>query len=64
MEGDVNMVAEFFFLVAVDHHQTVAEAIRQVTTLRLSWIPLPVDKTFVNRDAGLKDSEETRSTKE
>ena len=47
MEGDVNMVAEFFFLVAVDHHQAVAEAIRQVTTLRLSWIPLPVDKTFV-----------------
>ena len=41
------MVAKFFFLVAVDHHQTVAEAIRQVTTLRLSWIPLPVDKTFV-----------------
>ena len=50
--------------MAVDHHQAVAEAIRQVMTLRLSWIPLPVDKTFVNRDPGLKDSEETRSTKE
>ena len=45
-EGDF-IAAEFFFLVAVDHHQAVAEAIRQVTTLRLSWIPLPVDKTFV-----------------
>ena len=55
------MVAEFFFLVAVDHHQTVAEAIRQVTTLRLSWIPLPVDRTFINRDVGLKYSVSTQS---
>ena len=48
-------MAEFLLLVAVDHHQAVTEAIRQVTTLRLSWILLPVDKTFVNREAGLKE---------
>ena len=58
------MVAEFLLLVAVGHHQPVDKAAREATPCDLIWIPLPVDKTFVNRDAGLKDTEETRSTKE
>ena len=40
-------MAEFFFLMVVDHHQAVAEAVREATPCDLSRIPPPVDKTFV-----------------
>ena len=46
-------------LVAVGHHQAIAKAVREATPCSSDRIPPPVDKTFVNRDAKLKDSEET-----
>ena len=44
-EGDLT-VAEFFFLVAVGHHQVVAKAVRQATTCSLSN-PAPGGQKFV-----------------
>ena len=44
-EGDLT-VAEFFFLVAVGHHQVVAKAVGQATTRSLSN-PAPGGQKFV-----------------
>ena len=59
-EEDLLIVAEDVLLVAVGHHQAIAKAVREATPCSSSRIPSPVDRTFVNRDAELKDSEETR----
>ena len=45
MEEDL-IVAEFFFLVAVGHHQVVAKAVRQAMTCSLSN-PAPGGQKFV-----------------
>ena len=44
--------------MAVGHHQPVVNVIREATPCNLDWIPILVDKTFVNSVAELKDTEE------
>ena len=45
--------------MVVDYHQPVVNAVREATPCDLDWIPIPVDKTFVNSVAELKDTEGT-----
>ena len=47
-------MAEFFFLMVVDHHQAVAEAVREATPCDLVRVLPPGGQKFVNRDAKLK----------
>ena len=47
VEEDLLIVAEDVRLVAVGHHQAVAEAVREATPCSSDRIPPPVDKTFV-----------------
>ena len=47
-------MAEFFFLMVVDHHQAIAEAVREATPCDLVRVPPPGGQKFVNRDAELK----------
>ena len=54
-------MAEFLLLVAVGHHQPVAEAVREATPCDLDWVPPPGGQKLVNRDAELKDTEEAGS---
>ena len=54
-------MAEFFFLMVVDHHQAIAEAVREATPCDLVRVPPPGGQKFVNRDAELKDTEEAGS---
>ena len=46
MEGDL-IVAEFFFLVAVGHHQVVAKAVGQATTRSLGRVPPPEGRSLL-----------------
>ena len=40
--------------MVVDYHQAVVKAVREATPCDLDWIPLPVDKTFINSVTELK----------
>ena len=43
----------------MEHRQAVVLVAREVTPCDLDWIPIPVDKMFVNSVAELKDTEGT-----
>ena len=43
----------------MEHRQAAVLVVREVTPCDLDWIPIPVDKTFVNSVTELKDMEGT-----